>query len=208
LGHSGFLIKTKTHCIATDPYEFESSQEKADIILISHSHFDHCDPKSINAIRTNDTVIIAPTDCSGKIGENVEPLLPGEERDIQGLKIKAVEAYNDKRFRSRGVPFHPKGLGVGYLITIEDKIIYHTGDTDFIPEMKQLGHIDVALIPTGGTYTMDNKDAAEATLEVNPNVAIPMHRWDTDPNEFRKSVESKSKTKVVILNKGETYQVA
>ena len=123
--------------------------------------------------------------------------------------IKAVEAYNVKRFRSPGNPFHPKGSGVGYLITMESKTIYHAGDTDFIPEMKQLEdvNVDVALLPSGDTYTMDNIDAAEATLAIKPKIVVPMHRWSTNPEAFKKEVESKSNTKVILMQEGEELQL-
>jgi L-ascorbate metabolism protein UlaG (beta-lactamase superfamily) len=123
------------------------------------------------------------------------------------LKIKAVNAYNVKRFRSPGNPFHPKGFGVGYLVIAGDKTVYHAGDTDLIPEMKQLGHVDVALLPSGGTYTMDNPEVAEAALEIKPEVVIPMHRWDTNPEEIKEKV-SGSEIKVVLLRPGEEFRVA
>jgi len=123
------------------------------------------------------------------------------------VTIEAVEAYNNKRFRSPGVPFHPKGLGVGYLVKAGGKTVYHVGDSDFIPEMKALEGVDVLLIPSGGTYTMDAEDAAEATAAIKPKVAIPMHIWDTDPGEYKEKVESASDTKVVILKPGDTYDI-
>ena len=111
--------------------------------------------------------------------------------------------------RQPGRPFHPKGFGVGYIITIDGKRIYHAGDTDFIPEMRELKDIYLALLPSGGTYTMDNSEAAEAALAIKPKVVIPMHRWDTDPNEFRRRVEAGSREiKVVLLSPGEEYEVA
>jgi len=94
------------------------------------------------------------------------------------------------------------------LITVEGKTIYHAGDTDFTPEMKELGKVDVALLPTGDKYTMDNAEAAEAAIAINPNFVIPMHRWDTDPQKFKEIVEGKSKVKVVLLNEGEEFQIA
>jgi len=208
LAHAGFQIKTDGKIIYIDPYEGEYS-EKADLILVTHSHFDHCAVSKIQKIRKTETVIIAPQDCVSKIGGNVKTLKPGEETTFDNIKIKAVEAYNYKRFRSPGQPFHPKGLGVGYLLTIEGKTIYHAGDTDFVPEMRQLGSVDVALLPSGGTYTMDNAEAAEAAIAINPRVAIPMHRWDTNPEEFKKKVEeASSNIKVVVLGEGEEYHVA
>jgi L-ascorbate metabolism protein UlaG (beta-lactamase superfamily) len=118
-----------------------------------------------------------------------------------------VEAYNNKRFRSPGQPFHPKGLGVGYLVKIEGKTIYHTGDSDFIPEMKEIHGVDVMLVPSGGTYTMDNDEAAEAVLAVQPKIALPMHIWDTNPNILKMKVESASTVKVQILKPGDEIKI-
>jgi L-ascorbate metabolism protein UlaG (beta-lactamase superfamily) len=152
-------------------------------------------------------VVVAPQDCVPKIGGTVKSLKPGEQMTVDEIRVKAVDAYNVKRFRSPGNPFHPKGFGVGYLITVEGKTIYHAGDTDVIPEMRQLGHIDVALLPTGDTYTMDNADATEAALAINPKIAIPMHSWGKDTSNFKKKVEDNSDVKVVVLKEGEEYQV-
>lgn len=207
LGHASFLIDIEGKTVVTDPQKSDYAG-KADLILVSHSHFDHLDVSEIEKIRKKDTVIIAPEDCKSKIGTAIKSLKPDQEATIGKLRVRAVEAYNVKRFRSPGVPFHPKGLGVGYLIFGEDKVIYHAGDTDFIPEMKQLGHVDVALLPSGGTYTMDSPDAAEAALAIKPAIVIPMHRWDTDPQEFKKRVESVDpQIKVLVLAKGEEYKV-
>jgi L-ascorbate metabolism protein UlaG (beta-lactamase superfamily) len=206
LGHASFQIKAEGKIIYVDPYEGEYS-EKADLILVTHSHSDHCDVAKIKKVRKADTVIFAPEDCVSKIGGSVKTLKPMEETMISNIKVKAVEAYNYKRFRSPGKPFHPRGLGVGYLITAEGETVYHAGDTDFIPEMRQLGRVNVALLPSGGTYTMDNPEAAKAAIAINPKIVIPMHRWDTDPEEFKKMVEADSTIQVVVLRKGEEYQV-
>lgn len=206
MGHAGFLIKTNGRNIYIDPHEGKY-EEKADLILITHSHFDHCNTDKISELRKADTTIIAPEDCVSKIGGSIRTLKPGQEMAFGDLKIKAVNAYNVKRFRSPGNPFHPKGFGVGYLVIAENKTVYHAGDTDLIPEMKQLGHLDVALLPSGGTYTMDNPEAAEAALEIKPEVVIPMHRWDTNPEEIKEKV-SGSEIKVVLLRPGEEFRVA
>jgi len=208
LAHAGFQIKAEGKIIYVDMEKYGEVSEKADLILVTHSHTDHCDPSKIKKARGSDTVIIAPQDCVSKIGGDVKSLKPGEETAVDNIRVRAVEAYNYKRFRSPGNPYHPKGYGVGYLITAGGKTIYHAGDTDFIPEMRQLGHVDVALLPSGGTYTMDNSEAAEAALAINPGTVIPMHRWDTNPEEFKKKVEANSNIKVVLLREGEEYQVA
>lgn len=208
LVHASFLIKIEGKIIYVDLEKYGEVSEKADVILVTHSHTDHCDPSKIKKVRRSDTVTIAPEDCVSKIGGNVKTLKPREATTVGNIKVRAVEAYNYKRFRSPGNPYHPKGLGVGYLITVEGRTIYHAGDTDFISEIRQLGQVDVALLPSGGTYTMDNVEAAEAALAINPKVVIPMHRGDTDPEEFRKRVEAESTIKVVLLREGEEYQVA
>jgi L-ascorbate metabolism protein UlaG (beta-lactamase superfamily) len=202
LGHAGFQIKAGNKTIYIDPYEGEY-KEKADLLLISHSHDDHCNPSKIKKIIEENTLVIAPADCVSKIGGKVKSLKPGEKFSMGEIKVEAVEAYNYKRFRSPGHPFHPKELGVGYLVTIGEKTIYHAGDTDFIPEMRNLRNIYLALLPSGGTYTMDNPEAAEAALSIKPEFVIPMHRWNTDPTKFKKHVEAKSNLKVILLKPGE-----
>ena len=206
LGHASFQVKADGKVIYIDPYEGEY-KEKADLVLVTHSHFDHCDTSKIRKVLKEDTVIICPADCASKIEGNVRVLKPGEETRIDDIVVEAVHAYNYKRFRSPGNPFHPKGLGLGYVITVGGKRIYHAGDTDFIPEMKDLKNISVALLPSGGTYTMDNPEAAEAALAIKPEIVIPMHRWNSSPEAFKKKVESSSNIKVVILEPGEEYEM-
>jgi L-ascorbate metabolism protein UlaG (beta-lactamase superfamily) len=206
LGHASFQMNIEGKVIYVDPYSGKYS-EKADLILITHSHGDHCSVGKIKSIRSADTVVFAPEDCVNNIKGTVKTLKPSEEATVGNIRIRAVEAHNVKRFRSPGNPYHPKGFGVGYLINALGKTVYHAGDTDLIPEMKKLGHVDVALLPSGGTYTMDNAEAAEAALAINPVVAIPMHRWDTKPSEFKKKLEAASSIKVVALARGEEYRV-
>ncbi len=208
LDHAGFQIKGAGKVIYIDLAEDADASEKADLVLVTHSHPDHFDPSKIKKVHKNSTIIIAPKDCVPKIGGSAKSLKLGEETTVSDVKVKAVEAYNYRRFRSPGVPFHPEGFGVGYVITVEGKVIYHAGDTDFIPEMAKLGHVDVALLPSGGTYTMDNPEAAEAATTIKPKVAIPMHRWNTDPKVFKDLVESNSNVKVKLLVEGEEYQLS
>jgi L-ascorbate metabolism protein UlaG (beta-lactamase superfamily) len=206
LGHSSFSMRVAGKVVYVDPYEGEYP-DKADLVLVTHSHSDHCDPFKIGMIRKTDTLFIAPADCASKIGHAVKSLKPGETLSVGEIRVQAVEAYNTKRFRSPGVPFHPKGLGVGYLVSVEGKTIYHAGDTDFIPEMKSLRNIHLALLPVGGTYTMDAPEAAEATIAISPDCVIPMHRLKTNLEMFRKTVEAKSKTKVIVFDVGEVLEV-
>jgi len=206
LGHASWKLKAGGKTIYIDPYQGDYD-EKADVILASHSHSDHCEPSKVKAASGAGTVVVAPADCADKIGAPVRSLKPGEKAEFGEVTVKAVEAYNVKRFRSPGVPFHPRGLGVGYVVKAEGKKVYHVGDSDYIPEMDEMKDVDVLLIPSGGTYTMDNEDAAEATVAINPKTAIPVHIWDTDPREYKKKVEAASDVKVVILKPGDTFDL-
>jgi L-ascorbate metabolism protein UlaG (beta-lactamase superfamily) len=207
LSHASFRIEVENKIVYIDLEKGSEISDKGDLILVTHSHFDHCDQSKIEDALKNDTLIIAPEDCLKNIKGNTKTLKEGEESIVGSFRIKAVNAYNFKRFRTPGNPYHPKGFGVGYLINIHDKIIYHAGDTDFIPEMKKLGPVDLALLPSGGTYTMDNAEAAEATLAIKPKIVIPMHRWDTDPEEFKSEVEKHSNTKVELLTKNQYIEL-
>ena len=207
LGHAAFQIKGKDKIAYIDLGEGAKPSDKADLVLITHSHWDHFDPKVIERVMKADTLVIAPKDCAQKLKVKIKSVEPGESLKVGDLEFRAVHAYNVKRFRSPGVPFHPKGFGVGYVLIIDGKSIYHTGDTDLIPEMKELKGVDIAILPTGDTYTMDNTEAAEAVVIINPKIVIPMHRWDTDPEEFRKRVEAVSKVMVKILKEGEEIKL-
>lgn len=153
-------------------------------------------------------MIITPAVCASKMGRTIMSLKPGEKTSIGNIVVEVVEAYNYKRFRSPSNPYHPKGFGVGYLLTIGDKTIYHSGDTDFIPEMKDLKNIYLTLLPTGGTHTLDHPEAAEAALAIKPRYVMSMHRSKTDPNEFKREVEAKSSEIMVVpLQPGEQFEI-
>jgi L-ascorbate metabolism protein UlaG (beta-lactamase superfamily) len=210
LGHASFQIKTMEKIIYIDLKKYGKvieTSEKADIILVTHNHGDHCSPPKIQKLRKKDTVVIAPKNCASRIGGTVKTIKPGDEITVDGVRIEAVEAYNIKRFKPSGKPWHPKEYGVGYLIEAEGRTIYHAGDTDFIPEMRRLKNIDLALLPTGDKYTMDNAEAAEAAIAIAPKTVMAMHTWDKDREEFQKKVEASSRAKVVLLQEGEEFQL-
>ncbi len=186
-GHASFQIKSDI-VIYIDPYVLPETEkiEKADLVLATHDHYDHCSADKIERLKKTGTIIITTDACAKILKRNVRKVKPGDEVDVKGCGIKAVPSYNINK------PFHPVGQNVGYIITIKGYRIYHAGDTDFIPEMAEI-KTDIALLPIGGTYTMNIKEAAEAAAKIKPKVVIPMHYnylkgLSADANLFKEEV--------------------
>ncbi|MCM8821583.1 MAG: MBL fold metallo-hydrolase [Candidatus Omnitrophica bacterium] len=171
LGHASILIEKDGKKIYVDPWKLKSG--KADIILITHSHYDHCSIEDINKIATDKTTIIATPDSIEKIAKGIrKKISPGTEIDLGWVKIAGVPAYNINK------QYHPKSNNwVGYVIKFSDASIYVAGDTDFIPEMKNI-QADIVIFPVGGTYTMNAQEAAQAVNTIKPKLAIPIHFGD------------------------------
>jgi len=168
LGHASFRLDGPP-TIYFDPWKLKGRQPVADIILVSHEHFDHCSPDDIDRISSSETVVIASPAAAKKLRGDVRVLRPGERTKVGEVQIVAVPAYNV------GKRFHPKrAQHVGFIVTLGGESIYFAGDTDHIPEMRDI-HCDVALLPVGGTYTMDAAEAAQAAADIKPKVAVPMH---------------------------------
>ena len=171
LGHASFKIKSSSAVIYIDPFSINES-EPADIIVITHGHFDHFSPEDISKIAKQNTVIVATPDCASKIsGKGIlKKISAGQNISIGEIKIEAVPAYNSNK------SFHPKeNSWIGVIITADGKRIYHAGDTDFISEMERIDNIDMALLPVSGTYVMTAEEAAMAANIIMPKVAVPMH---------------------------------
>jgi L-ascorbate metabolism protein UlaG (beta-lactamase superfamily) len=210
LGHSGFMIKN-SHVIYIDPYNIKEDSEKADLILITHSHYDHCSFGDMKKIAKEGTKIVMTADVQSKITRfdipiEMEIVEPNQEMTFWDIKISTLPAYNiDKSF-------HPKEEGwVGYLIKINDVLIFHSGDSDLIPEFQKLtGYKQpdkkfVALLPIGGRFTMNVEEAVEAAKIIQPHLTIPMH-WgsvigtDEDAKEFEQLCKE-ADLDVIILEK-------
>lgn len=198
LGHDGFLLESGQRIII-DPYQLSSPFE-ADLVLVSHNHFDHLSVEDLAKVSSDKTTIVAAKECADKLGgipsKEKIGLLPGEERTVNGIVIKTVPAYNiDKINPDTKKPFHPKeDQKVGFVININGTTIYHTGDSDLIPEMNDLKP-DILLVPVSGTYVMGVKEAAKAVEAIKPKLAIPMHYGSIvggvqDAEEFKSSVTS------------------
>ena len=176
-GHDSFKIKGEK-TIYIDPYQIKD-KDQADIILISHDHFDHLEIESINKISTSQTIIISPP--SGKVQleavDSKEVILvnQNDEFEISNMKIKTVPAHNTNKFKEPEKFFHPREEGgVGYILTISGTKLYHIGDSDQIQEMNNVKP-DILLIPVSGTYVMTWEEAVKATLDIKPRFAIPIH---------------------------------
>jgi L-ascorbate metabolism protein UlaG (beta-lactamase superfamily) len=179
LGHDGFKLKGDNKVVYLDPYKIQDS-EKADLILISHDHFDHCSVEDLQKIVSPSTVIITVPDCQSKVmqlkAKDVFLMRPGERKIVEGVALETVHAYNINKFRAPGIPFHPKeNEYLGFIINLGDTRVYHAGDTDCIPEMQNVQHIDVALLPVSGTYVMTAEEAVQAVNMIKPQLVIPMH---------------------------------
>jgi L-ascorbate metabolism protein UlaG (beta-lactamase superfamily) len=202
LGHAAFKVKTHSGIIIyLDPYQIKKGEEKADIIVSTHSHGDHFDSSSIEKLMKDDTIVIGPESIASSLQKfNGTALKLGDTFDYKDLSIELVPAYNIKK------PNHPKrNRWAGIIVTSEDKRIYHAGDTERIPEMKDLANrnITVAMMPCGGTYTMDFDEATDSIIDVKPKIAIPMHNWGKDLTKFKDLLEKKDPNiKTEILKEG------
>ena len=168
LGHDAFRIDGPP-IVYFDPFQLGEAGPRADLILITHDHFDHCSPDDLAKVRGPKTVVAGPKEVAAKLKGSVEVLAAGETKELAGIEVRAVPAYNVNK------KFHPKKDGkIGFVISLGGKTYYHAGDTDRIPEMNGLAP-DVALLPVSGTYVMTADEAADAARSLKARVVIPMH---------------------------------
>jgi L-ascorbate metabolism protein UlaG (beta-lactamase superfamily) len=194
LGHASFRIEGDKSTVYVDPWKLKGSVP-ADVICITHSHYDHLSQEDVAKIRKDTTVIVGPSDCRTSFGDAFKEIAAGGTHTIGDVTVEAVPAYNTDK------SFHPKSNNwLGYIITVDGVRIYHTGDTDEIPEMREVV-TDVVLVPVGGTYTMTVSQAAEAVGKINHKVAVPMHCGDiVGTLDDREAFKAASKGTVVTLD--------
>lgn len=186
LGHASFRIAGQAGVVYIDPWKLEDEPHDADVVVVSHSHFDHCSPQDVANVSTDRTTIIAPADTIEQL-PSAKAVAPGEAVTAAGITVQAVAAYNVAK------AFHPKGNSwIGAVITIDGKRIYYAGDTDLIDEMGELADVDLALLPVGGTYTLNGLEAAKACKKIGPKAAVPYHWGDIvgSPEDAKRFVDA------------------
>ncbi len=180
LAHDCFRIYDDHTLIYIDPFQIPEQADKADILLVTHEHYDHCSIEDIRKVIKQDTIIVTIPGCASKLNrlqvKDIRMMMPNQGITVKGVAIETIPAYNLNKYRAPGVPFHPKEDGrVGFVITLNNKRVFHAGDTDFTPEMGALKEVDIALVPVSGMYVMTAEEAAQAVNTFQPKIAIPMH---------------------------------
>jgi L-ascorbate metabolism protein UlaG (beta-lactamase superfamily) len=178
LGHSGFRIEAGRARVYIDPYRVPDGPP-ADLILITHGHYDHFSPQDVERLSHDRTLVVAPAVVAERLRGRVVSIAPGEAlapEGVHGVELRAIAAYNTSKRDPSGNVFHPREAGwVGYDVNVRGERLYHSGDTDVIPEMDAVAGVDVALLPVSGVYVMTPGEAAEAARRIQPRVAVPMH---------------------------------
>ena len=198
LGHSGFRVAVGRAFVYIDPYRVPDGSPPADLILVTHGHYDHFSPQDVERLSKRETWLIGPAAVAERVSGQVHSIAPGEVLDeelVRGVHVAALAAYNTSKVDAEGRPFHPREAGwVGYELNVRGERLYHSGDTDVIPEMDNVTGVDVALLPVSGTYVMTAQEAAEAARRIQPRVAVPMN-WgehlgtEDDAREFAKRAD-------------------
>lgn len=181
LGHGSLLFSFRGRWIYVDPFSRVadySALPKADAILITHEHRDHLDPEALAEIRTDETEIALTERCAASVPGTI--MSEGDVREIAGLPVEAIPAYNRVHVRENGEPFHPRGVGVGYVVTFGGLRVLIAGDTENTPELKAQSNIDIAFLPMNLPYTMTPEMVADVAAVVRPRILYPYHFGETD----------------------------
>jgi len=200
IGHGSLMLKFGGKIIHVDPYSKLADYKtlpKADLIFLTHEHQDHLDPVALQQVTTAKTTVVLTEKCAEKLPGGII-MRNGDARNVEGLAVEAVPAYNIVHKRDNGQPFHPKGAGNGYVLTFAGKRIYIAGDTENVPEMKLLKGIDIAFLPMNLPYTMTPEMVAAAARAFHPRVLYPYHYGETDPARLVALLKENPKIEVRI----------
>jgi L-ascorbate metabolism protein UlaG (beta-lactamase superfamily) len=200
LGHGSLMLAFNGKNIYVDPFSRVADYSKlpeADVILITHEHHDHLDLQALASVRTERTVLVLTDTCARQV-EGGTVMQNGDVYIVNGMHVEAVPAYNLVHKRENGQPFHPKGVGNGYIMTFGDKRVYVAGDTENIAEMKRLQGIDCAFLPMNLPYTMTPEMVADAAKAFQPNILYPYHYGDTDTSELEELLREEKGIEVRI----------
>jgi L-ascorbate metabolism protein UlaG (beta-lactamase superfamily) len=184
LGHASLRFDVAGMVVHVDPYgkvADYAKQPKADWIWVTHDHVDHYDEAAITAVRKEGTRFLLDPVSADRLGEEAIVLRNGESASVGDIHVEAVPAYNVRQKRPNGQPYHPKGAGNGYLVRFGDVVVHIGADTECVPEMRDLGRVDVSFLPINLPFTMTPQDAAECFRLIHPRVAVPYHQGDFDP---------------------------
>ncbi|ABK19589.1 MBL fold metallo-hydrolase [Syntrophobacter fumaroxidans] len=202
LGHGSLAFQFADKVIYVDPYsevaEY-SKLPKADIVFITHEHKDHFDPKALGHIVTDKTLVVLTETCGRQYQEGLV-MHNGDLKTIQGITVEAVPAYNIVHLRPSGFPYHAKSFGNGYVFTFGEKRVYVAGDTENIPEMKDLKNIDIAFLPMNLPYTMTPEMVADAARIIRPRILYPYHYGETDVTQLIGLLKDEKSIEVRIRN--------
>lgn len=202
LGHGTLMLTFNEKVFHVDPFSKVADYArlpKADVILITHEHGDHLDPAAMASVRTAETEVILTETCAKQVkGGTV--MRNGDVHTVQGVRVEAVPAYNLVHKRETGQPFHPRGVGNGYILTFGDKRVYIAGDTENIPEMSELQDIDCAFLPMNLPYTMTPDMVADAAKAFQPKILYPYHFGDTDTSKLVNLLQDQKGIEVRIRN--------
>lgn len=188
IGHGSLMFKINDFVIHIDPVKSSGNyagRPKGDLILVTHEHYDHLDPDLISNLRKPETIMFSNSNAAREVTWS-QVMNPGDKKVVRNIIIEAVPAYNIVHKRSNGQPFHPKGIGIGYILTFGDKRFYIAGDTENTPEMKTLTGIDVAFLPMNLPYTMTPEMVADAAKALRPAILYPYHYGNTDTDEIKR----------------------
>ena len=208
MGHAGFHVNVGRAHVYIDPYRVPEDAPQADLILITHGHYDHFSPQDVERLTKRETWLVGPAAVAERVSGQVHRIEPGEVLDdelVRGIHVRAVAAYNTSKRDADGKPFHPRDAGwVGFELNVRGERLYHSGDTDVIPEMDTVTGVDVALLPVSGVYVMTAQEAAEAARRIQPRVAVPMH-WGSHigTEHDARTFAAKAPVEVQIMEKAQ-----